>query len=136
MSFGEKIKALRKEKGWSQDELGNMISVDGRQISRYENDRMLPSADVIIKLATTLNASIDYLLLEDVDKKPIYLYHKTIINKLQEVGKMDVDDTNSVLHFLDTIAAKNRLLSLANNVKEGRSKVKWKNKQPALKLTT
>ena len=50
MSLGNKIKQLRQEKGWSQDELAFHAGIDGRQISRYENDKVTPSVDVVIKL--------------------------------------------------------------------------------------
>ena len=47
VSLGEKLKQLRKEKGWSQDELAFHAQIDGRQVSRYENDRVMPSVEVI-----------------------------------------------------------------------------------------
>ena len=37
MSLGEKLKALRRGKGWSQDEFAYHAQIDGRQVSRYEN---------------------------------------------------------------------------------------------------
>jgi transcriptional regulator with XRE-family HTH domain len=62
VSLGEKLKLLRKEKGWSQDELAFHAQIDGRQVSRYENDRVMPSIEVIIKIAKAYEVSIDYLL--------------------------------------------------------------------------
>ena len=51
MSLGEKLKQLRKEKSWSQDEFAQQGQIDGRQVSRYENDRVVPSLEVIVKIA-------------------------------------------------------------------------------------
>ena len=71
MHLGNKIKELRKDKNISQDELAEKINIDGRQISRYENDKMNPSIEVLIKIAEAFNISIDYLLFDDIPKKPL-----------------------------------------------------------------
>ncbi len=71
MSFGEKMKHLRKEKAWSQEELAGKVSTDTRQISLYENNKVSPSADTIIRIARTFDVSIDYLLIESVSRRPL-----------------------------------------------------------------
>ena len=40
--------AFHKEKDWSQDQLAFHAQIDGRQVSRYENDRVVPSVEVIV----------------------------------------------------------------------------------------
>lgn len=37
MSFGETVKRLRKEKGFTQDQLANLLNVTPQAISRWEN---------------------------------------------------------------------------------------------------
>lgn len=51
MSLGARIKRFRQQRGWTQDELGERAQVDGRQISRYENDRVQPRTKIIRRLA-------------------------------------------------------------------------------------
>jgi transcriptional regulator with XRE-family HTH domain len=117
MTLGEKIKLLRKELGWSQDGLAQKIETDGRQISRYENGKFLPSADAIVKLAQVFNVSIDYLLINEAPRKPLHFNDEQLINKLQEIEDMTEADRNSLMHIIDAIAAKNRIKSLAENVR-------------------
>lgn len=62
MTFGEKLTETRKAKKLSQEELGKMINVDKRIISRYENNKTAPSIDVAKKIADTLGVSLDYLV--------------------------------------------------------------------------
>jgi len=62
MSLGKIIKELRQDKNCSQDELAYHAQIDGRQISCYENDKVTPSVEVVIKLATAIDVSIDHLL--------------------------------------------------------------------------
>lgn len=119
MSIGEKIKTLRIEKGWSQDGLATKLDIDGRQISRYENGKFLPSAEVIIKLAKVFDVSIDFLLLDEVQRKPLTLRYEDIIMKLQEIDNMTSEDTQSLIHYIEAINAKNKLVHLADTVRAG-----------------
>ncbi|MDF2549694.1 MAG: hypothetical protein K0S07_761 [Chlamydiales bacterium] len=63
--FPTKIKQLRKNKGWSQQELAEKIGTDARQISRYETGKITPSIDVVIRIAKIFEVSIDYLLVKE-----------------------------------------------------------------------
>ena len=67
VEFGAVLKAIRKEKGLSQSQLGSMIGVSKAGISKYENAQSYPGYDVLLKLASTLKVSTDYLL--GVEKK-------------------------------------------------------------------
>jgi len=117
MPISDRIKQLRKEHAWSQDELSQKLGSDGRQISRYENGKFLPSAEAIIKLAEVFNVSIDYLLLDDAPRKPLRLDDEQLFRKLQEIEGMSKEDRSSLLHIIDAIAAKNKLKALAENVR-------------------
>ncbi|MBU4357619.1 MAG: helix-turn-helix domain-containing protein [Proteobacteria bacterium] len=63
MSLGSKIKQLRQEKSWSPDELAFHAQIDGRQISRYENDKVTPSVEVASRAdqASQVNPLLDRL---------------------------------------------------------------------------
>lgn len=63
MRFGEILRALREEKGWTQKELGRRINVSDRVIGYWEsNDRFPKDGNIINTLADLFNVSIDYLL--------------------------------------------------------------------------
>jgi transcriptional regulator with XRE-family HTH domain len=47
------LKTLRAEAGWSQTELAEKIDSDGRQVSRYENGRITPSLEALVRIAET-----------------------------------------------------------------------------------
>lgn len=62
MSLQEWVKELRKKHGCSQGELAERVAADPAPISRYENGRITPSADVVVKPAEVFDVSTDYLL--------------------------------------------------------------------------
>jgi ribosome-binding protein aMBF1 (putative translation factor) len=45
MALGERIREVRKERGWSQADLGKRIGTDSQYVSRYETGRITPSVD-------------------------------------------------------------------------------------------
>ena len=116
MHLGNKIKELRKDRNISQDELAEKINIDGRQISRYENDKMNPSIEVLIKIAEAFNISIDYLLFDDIPKKPLKQKYFSIINKLETIENLSNEDQQAFIIFLDSIAAKYKMKQLANSM--------------------
>lgn len=62
MSFSEKLKQLRKEKGLTQEELALAISKNRSTIAGYETERKEPDHETLRKLADYFDVSIDYLL--------------------------------------------------------------------------
>lgn len=60
--IGERIKRLREEKGYSQIELAELISMDIDMITAFESGRMRIFVDHISKLAVALGVTTDYLI--------------------------------------------------------------------------
>ena len=116
VSLGEKLKQLRKEKGWSQDELAFHAQIDGRQVSRYENDRVMPSVEVIIKIATAYDVSLDYLLLEESPRRGLRAPSNKVAERVLALGSLAEEDERSVLNVLDALAARQQLRALAAKV--------------------
>ena len=50
MSFGKRLQGYRKEKGLSQEALANQLYVTRQSISQWENDKTMPSVDLLLKI--------------------------------------------------------------------------------------
>lgn len=70
MSFGNILKKIRQDNSLTQEELAKKIETSRSNIANYENDKNMPSIDVLDKLAKTFNCSIDYLLGKSDIKNP------------------------------------------------------------------
>lgn len=57
-----KIREIREEKGISQKELALILGVSPTNIYNYETGRTEPPIDMLKKIASTLEVSIDYLV--------------------------------------------------------------------------
>ena len=64
--FKDHLKALRKNKGFTQKQLADLISVSERGYQRYEAGKDLPGFEVLVKLADALGVSLDYLMGRDL----------------------------------------------------------------------
>lgn len=61
-SFGKRLSGLRKERGWTQEEMASKLNVSAQAISKWENDSSLPDLDMLLALAALFETSTDALL--------------------------------------------------------------------------
>lgn len=60
--FGDQIKNLRLSKCLNQVEMAKILGVTKQSVSNWENENIMPSVDMLIKLSQFFNVSTDYLL--------------------------------------------------------------------------
>lgn len=72
MSFGQRVKALREERGWTQAELARRAGLTHETISNYERDsRVRPPLFTVQAIARALEVPLADLL--DDDAQPTAL---------------------------------------------------------------
>ena len=64
MTFGEKIKKLRKEKHLTQEKLAEKVGVHANSVSQWENG-VIPRMNIIIEISNVLGTTSEYLLNEE-----------------------------------------------------------------------
>ncbi|MDR3263704.1 MAG: helix-turn-helix domain-containing protein [Clostridiales bacterium] len=60
--LNEKIKEMRIACGISQVELANKLGVSKQCVSNWENDNVMPSIEMLIRLTKFFSVSADFLL--------------------------------------------------------------------------
>ena len=65
---GAMIRALRKEKGYTQQQLAELLNVSTKTISKWETAAGYPDISMITKLAQVLNTTSEQLLQGDLPK--------------------------------------------------------------------
>lgn len=60
---GERIKKLRKEKGYTQESFSKEISISPRTYSGIESGAHSTSIDTFVEIAQVLETSLDYIIL-------------------------------------------------------------------------
>lgn len=73
MLFHEKLIQRRRERGMTQEDLAERLSVSRQTISKWENGECMPDADKFIRLSDILEISLDELAGREVEVEPIVL---------------------------------------------------------------
>ena len=100
MTIGSRINALRKERGWSQQQLAKKIGTSGPIIGRYERGAMTPSVEVAKKLADTFGVTLDFLV---DDKGAADIKDKTMLQRLMDIEALELDDKKTIVHVIDSL---------------------------------
>jgi transcriptional regulator with XRE-family HTH domain len=98
MTLGEHLMILRKQKGFSQGELGKRIGTSGDIVGRYERNVIVPSIEVIMKIADSLEVSIDYLV-----GKTDFELDKTVMQRMMDIQTLNDKEKEHVLFTLDAM---------------------------------
>ena len=67
-NVGKRMKTLRKQAGYTQEQIADALDVTVAFISNIENDRVKMNLRVLSYYAKLLNVSIDYLLRPESDE--------------------------------------------------------------------
>ena len=62
VTLGERLKYLRQTKKKTLDDLAEALDTTKTTLFRYENNKRIPDADFIIRLANYFKVSADYIL--------------------------------------------------------------------------
>lgn len=67
MILADKIILLRKQFGWSQEDLAEKLNVSRQSVSKWESGNSIPDLEKIIKMSGIFGVSTDYLLKDELD---------------------------------------------------------------------
>ena len=92
MTFAEKLKALRKQAGMSQEKLAEKIGVSRQAITKWETDTGIPDIDNILALSALFGISIDEFLSDkkSLKKQTEFLYESVTEYDIDEPKRYDM----------------------------------------------
>ena len=83
MKLSEKIQYLRKEKGFTQEQLAEICSVSRQSITKWESDISLPELEKILVLSKVFGVTTDILLKDELllsGVKEVHCCGKSAVN--------------------------------------------------------
>lgn len=94
MNIAERLQKLRKNAGYSQEQVAEMLGLSRQAISKWENGQVNPEIDNIIKLTEIYGVSADYILLgvenrihaHVLDKKTLPREYRKAIGIISIIG--------------------------------------------------
>ena len=99
-----RIKILREEFGYTQQELADKLDGAKSTIAMYENETRKPSLEVLIKLSEIFNCSIDYILCKSDVRNPEEIKNIQFANAGElDTTDLDEDDLEELQRQIDYI---------------------------------
>lgn len=71
MEFNNKFYSLRKQKGFSQEELANRLNVSRQTISKWEVGESTPDMEKLVAISDLFEVSLDELVLDKTPEEPV-----------------------------------------------------------------
>lgn len=93
--FNENLKKIRKEKGYTQEELAAKVGVVRQTVSKWEKGLSVPDADILCKIAEILDTDINILLGDEMT---------TSVDTLNELNSSEKKNNNVVEEQLTKIS--------------------------------
>lgn len=92
--IGARIKLARKMARMSQRDLAEHVGLSPMAISKYENDKMMPSSDILIKLAKALGVRMEFFLRrgQELEIEPAYRKHSRMSVKAESAVIAEIQE--------------------------------------------
>ena len=104
MDFPERLTALRKARGLTQQALADQVGLAVLQIRRYEGGTSQPALNAIRRLAIALGVSADQVVFDENERGP----SETLRYQFEAVSRMSERDQEVIREWLDAVIVKNR----------------------------
>ena len=101
-TFGQRLRRVRKLRGFTQVELAETIDSSQRAICSYEQDRTAPPAHLLPKLAKTLALSLDEIM--GLSQKQLTAKqpgHARWARKIEQIEKLPERKQRTILQVID-----------------------------------
>ncbi len=98
MTLGENMEIVRMQKKMSQADLAKLADVHQKNISKYENDGVIPSALVLKEIARALGVTTDFLLGSQSDT---VIKDVKLLNFFKEIDNMPDNLKGSLVQVIE-----------------------------------
>lgn len=97
VKIGQRIKAARLEKGYSQADLGALVGCSNNHISHVEIGQTKVSLSMLIKISLELDKNFDYFLLDTPFAKTESIINTEIAEKLKRCSSASLITINRII---------------------------------------
>ena len=112
-NFPDKLKLLRKEKGWSQKELAKRIGSDLQRISKYERGVVYPTTEMLVRVADAFQVGLDELIRDGFDVNTNTIQNQELLNRFHEVSLLPRQEQEILVNLLDAYIKRHKFEELA-----------------------
>ena len=105
MPFGKNIKAIREERGYSQEELAKKLNVAQSTIGMWESGKRTPKLYELNRLARVLKITVNRLIGQPKETKIEVVKNELYIDG-EKISDLDATDVEGVVEYINAIKKK------------------------------
>jgi transcriptional regulator with XRE-family HTH domain len=126
-TLGKRIGSCRERLGWTQKRLAEEAGISVTFLSELENEKRMPGADVLLRLADALQTSLDYLAKGRVASAPPWqsLVIPSELAELAEEEGWSLGDTSDLLKFRQMVVARRSRSGTAEDPERRLTREEW-----------
>jgi transcriptional regulator with XRE-family HTH domain len=98
--MSERIRRIRKQKGLSQTDLGELIGVSQQVITNYERGAREPNVEILLKIAGALGVTIEALIGEK-SFKPEDMTPRALQKRFELIKKLPPEKQKAFINMVD-----------------------------------
>lgn len=107
MILADKISNLRKQKGWSQEELAYQVGVSRQAVSKWESAQSIPEIEKILLMSQIFEVTTDFLIKEEYEVEDRFdredtLEHSYEDNPINPLRKVTLEEANEYLNLKES----------------------------------
>ena len=107
-ALGARIKAMRKQRQWTQKDLAPKLGIGFGQLNKYESGFHVPPVDKLVQLAELFDTTVDYLLTGNrSEARP--LHNTRLLERFRALQDFGTGDQEAVITLIDGLIVKHRV---------------------------
>jgi transcriptional regulator with XRE-family HTH domain len=112
MGFPDRLVALRKAKGFTQQAMADAIGINVTQVKRYEAGQSQPSLEALRKIALALSVTTDSLLFDEGERGP----DDELKLQFEAVAQLPPEDRQAVKALLEGMIVKHQTRQMVESL--------------------
>ena len=115
MDIAKEIKKIRKEKGLSQQEVADKLSMNRVQYNRIETGKSDPTMNIIQRIAAVLDINVVEFFEAKNNGTEVHSVNEPLLQKVRLLEELDELQKSSICNMIDTAIANKRLKQALSN---------------------
>lgn len=111
MKLGNNLKELRESKGYTQQQMADLIHTHRTGYSKMENNQQDVPVDSLVLIAKNFGITIDDIVFYNERNgvpKEVSIEDKAILEKLQLINELEEEEKSILLKLIETFVSKKR----------------------------
>ena len=112
MTTGQKIRKLRRDRNWTQAELGQAADINFRNLNRYEHDKLKPGPKMLAKLANAFGITAEELADSEQPLQELAIEDPDLLQCFRQAQAMNDEDKLIIKKLVQAMVIKNQVQTL------------------------